>query len=178
MIPKITDPGQAIELEYDEGHKVKEMKSGLLFCFSTFFNFRILEKLFGKSFRPPEVYLKGSYHPIKVDTFCLGWMMFFAVAREQAFARALYQDPNWFLILYGEYHFNMKLKFIYSLCHLGKTEELLRQKNVTHLSAAFKDLIFKMLNPDPRRRPSPGQCLEHPWFGKSKYYNSLYYFIM
>ena len=34
----------------------------------------------------------------------------------------------------------------------------------THISRAAKDLVGRMLAPDPEDRPSAHECLQHPWF--------------
>lgn len=52
--PKVTDPGQAVRLQRDLRGRVMDMKA---------------DKLFGKSFRPPELYADPRmYNPVKVHT--------------------------------------------------------------------------------------------------------------
>eukprot|EP01069_Polyplicarium_translucidae_P005857 Polyplicarium_translucidae@DN2865_c0_g1_i2.p2 len=50
------------------------------------------------------------------------------------------------------------------LIRKGKFQELLRQRGGTHLSSQLVDLLSKMLSPDFQTRPTPLQCLAHPWF--------------
>lgn len=88
LIPRITDPGQAIQIEYDAMNQPKKVKA---------------TKLFGKSFRPPEAYLARHYDPAKVDVFCLGWMLFFTLTKRQAFHRALLSDATWALLVGRRY---------------------------------------------------------------------------
>eukprot|EP00917_Polyrhabdina_sp_WS-2016_P026685 GHVP01057187.1.p1 GENE.GHVP01057187.1~~GHVP01057187.1.p1 ORF type:complete len:645 (+),score=55.71 GHVP01057187.1:27-1937(+) len=131
VIPKITDPGQVVRIVTDVQGRVKGF---------------VPDRLFGKSFRPPEVYSKKPYNPIKIDTFCLGWMLFFAVTKHQPFDRALDTDPQWALLKKKRY------------------SEFMRTKNGSNMSPDLRDLIWKMLEPDPAQRPTVFRCLEHPWF--------------
>eukprot|EP01069_Polyplicarium_translucidae_P005859 Polyplicarium_translucidae@DN2865_c0_g1_i4.p1 len=54
------------------------------------------------------------------------------------------------------------------LIRKGKFQELLRQRGGTHLSSQLVDLLSKMLSPDFQTRPTPLQCLAHPWFKNPK----------
>eukprot|EP01053_Blabericola_migrator_P011616 Blabericola_migrator_1__11615@NODE_698_length_6826_cov_185_661340_g507_i0_p1_GENE_NODE_698_length_6826_cov_185_661340_g507_i0NODE_698_length_6826_cov_185_661340_g507_i0_p1_ORF_typecomplete_len616_score63_67Pkinase/PF00069_25/2_4e39Pkinase_Tyr/PF07714_17/1_9e20Kinaselike/PF14531_6/3_5e05Kdo/PF06293_14/0_0002_NODE_698_length_6826_cov_185_661340_g507_i036315478 len=132
IVPKITDPGQAVRIPYDTRHNE-------VCCLYA-------EKLFGKSFRPPEVYNPRKYNPIKVDVFCIGWMLFFVVTKRQPFDRTMDTDPHWKYILKGDF------------------EELLRIKGNAKLSSKLISLLKMMLHPDYRRRYTPQECLEDPWF--------------
>jgi len=132
VYPRITDPGQAIRVEYNSRGDVKG---------------QMAEKLFGKSFRPPEIYVKRPYNPIKVDTFCLGWMLFYCLTKKQIFDRAVDSDQNW------------------SLLAEGRLRELLAHHGASHISITVCDLIIRMLHPDfERYRYTPKQALGHPWF--------------
>lgn len=131
VLPKITDPGQAVRLQFDTHGRLKELT---------------IDKLFGKSFRPPEVYNKGTYNPIKVDVFCLGWMLFFTVTKQQPFDRAVASDPFWRLLVKRRY------------------SELLCQRGGEYLSSELCDLLWRMLNLDPKTRPTPKECMCHAWF--------------
>lgn len=132
ICPKITDPGQATTFQLDRAGNVVELRAS---------------KLFGKSFRPPEVYLEPKiYDPIKVDVFCLGWMLFFAVTKRQPFDRALDSDQHWYML------------------RTGKFNELLKAKGNVKLSPELQDLLTLMLSADRKKRPDPRRCLAHPWF--------------
>eukprot|EP00915_Cephaloidophora_sp_WS-2016_P008002 GHVH01011058.1.p1 GENE.GHVH01011058.1~~GHVH01011058.1.p1 ORF type:complete len:279 (-),score=31.31 GHVH01011058.1:131-967(-) len=132
VYPRITDPGQAIRVEYNSRGDVKGLMA---------------EKLFGKSFRPPEIYVKRPYNPIKVDTFCLGWMLFYCLTKRQMFDRAVDSDANW------------------KLLSEGRLRELLAAHGADHISITVCDLIIRMLHPDfERYRYTPKQALGHPWF--------------
>lgn len=76
----------------------------------------------------------------------MGWMLFFTVTKHQVFDRALDDDMHWKLIKGGRH------------------DELLRQRGGAYLSKQLTHLLFKMLHPDPRHRPTANECLEHPWF--------------
>lgn len=106
----------------------------------------IADKLFGKSFRPPEVYQKRLYNPVKVDVFCMGWMLFFTVTKHQLFDRAVESDEHWKLLKHGKY------------------DELLKQRGGSYLTKSLTQLLWKMVHPDPRQRPTARECLNHPWF--------------
>lgn len=132
VIPKITDPGQAVRFKFDSQGRVEELPA---------------EKLFGKSFRPPEVYREPKmYNPVKVDVFCLGWMLFFTVTKRQPFDRTLESDPHW------------------KLLKEGRLTELLRIKGNMRLSPELINLLQLMMCPDYRKRPDLKECLQHPWF--------------
>lgn len=108
--PKITDPGQAVRLQYDSDGRVLDLHAGKIL----YPIYMSTEKLFGKSFRPPEVYHSKRYNPIKVDVFCMGWMLFFVVTKRQPFDRSLSSDPNWPMIKRGNHDASPKLGF--SVC--------------------------------------------------------------
>ena len=130
--PMITDPGQAVRIEFDpDGNRVQGLYA---------------EKLFGKSFRPPEVYRKQQYNPVKVDTFCLGWMLFYVLTKHQPFDRAVDNDPHWPYI------------------RDGRLAELIRLKHGRDLSPQATHLISMMLHPDMNVRHTPWQSLKHEWF--------------
>lgn len=132
LVPKITDPGQAVRIRYD----TKRNEVCCLFA----------EKLFGKSFRPPEVYNPRKYNPIKVDVFCVGWMLFFVVTKRQPFDRTMDTDPHWKYVVKGQF------------------EELLKIKGNAKLSAELISLLKNMLHPQYKHRYTPQQCLADPWF--------------
>eukprot|EP01056_Protomagalhaensia_sp_Gyna25_P000549 Protomagalhaensia_sp_Gyna_25__548@NODE_1258_length_2013_cov_157_623100_g1002_i0_p1_GENE_NODE_1258_length_2013_cov_157_623100_g1002_i0NODE_1258_length_2013_cov_157_623100_g1002_i0_p1_ORF_typecomplete_len534_score55_30Pkinase/PF00069_25/6_7e39Pkinase_Tyr/PF07714_17/5_1e20Kdo/PF06293_14/6_4e06Kinaselike/PF14531_6/1_5e05Pkinase_fungal/PF17667_1/0_18_NODE_1258_length_2013_cov_157_623100_g1002_i03391940 len=132
VVPKITDPGQAVRIRYDS----RRHEVCCLFA----------EKLFGKSFRPPEVYNPRKYNPIKVDVFCIGWMLFFVVTKRQPFDRTMDTDPHWKYIVKGD------------------LDELLRIKGNAKLSPKLISLLKMMLHPQYQHRYTPQQCLEDPWF--------------
>lgn len=116
------------------------------------------DKLFGKSFRPPEIYSTGIYDPVKVDVFCLGWMLYYTVSKKHLFDRATSADAHWKLIINGKY------------------AELLKLRNGSRLSHKLKVLLWKMLNPDPNKRPTTEECLRDPWF-LGLLFNSYYVWL-
>lgn len=130
IYPKITDPGQAVLLQYNADGSLKKL---------------VHDKTFGKSFRPPEVYSGLPYDPIKVDVFCLGWMLFYCLTKNQPFDKTQETDKNWALLKAGRY------------------SDLLQARGGTHLSSYARDLLFKMLAPNPAQRLSVKQAINHPW---------------
>eukprot|EP00922_Rhytidocystis_sp_ex-Travisia-forbesii_P013455 GHVS01020158.1.p1 GENE.GHVS01020158.1~~GHVS01020158.1.p1 ORF type:complete len:702 (+),score=118.92 GHVS01020158.1:50-2107(+) len=131
VYPKITDPGQATLLEYNTGGSVRKL---------------VYDKTFGKSFRPPEVYSSSTYDPITVDAFCLGWMLFYCLTKNQLFDKAQDVDKHWQLLKAGRY------------------AELLRARGGLHLTSYVRDLLFKMMCPNPAYRLTVRQAIAHPWF--------------
>eukprot|EP00922_Rhytidocystis_sp_ex-Travisia-forbesii_P013448 GHVS01020150.1.p1 GENE.GHVS01020150.1~~GHVS01020150.1.p1 ORF type:complete len:710 (+),score=120.24 GHVS01020150.1:35-2164(+) len=131
VYPKITDPGQAAFLEYNADGSVRKL---------------VYDKTFGKSFRPPEVYNSSTYDPITIDVFCLGWMLFYCLTKNQLFDKAQDVDKNWQLLKTGRY------------------AELLRARGGLHLTSYVRDLLFKMMCPNPAYRYTVRQAIAHPWF--------------
>lgn len=132
VYPVITDPGQAVRIQFDsDANRVRGLYA---------------DKLFGKSFRAPEVYRKQQYNPVKVDTFCLGWMLFYVLTKHQPFDRAVDNDPHWPLI------------------RDGRINELIRLKNGRELSPQATHLIGLMLHPDMDARCTLYQAMRHEWF--------------
>uniref|UniRef100_A0A0G4FYV6 Protein kinase domain-containing protein n=1 Tax=Chromera velia CCMP2878 TaxID=1169474 RepID=A0A0G4FYV6_9ALVE len=83
LLCRIADPGQAVEVEF-EGEPGASRPQPTPWT-----------RLFGKSFRPPEAYLGEPYDAFKVDSFCLGWMLFNILTKHQPFDRATHDDPHW-----------------------------------------------------------------------------------
>ena len=55
----------------------------------------------------------------------------------------------------------------YYSCLMQESYDLYWKMNqATELSDEFKDLMIKMLNYDPEKRPSYSEIIEHPWFNK------------
>ncbi|KFH15808.1 PIK3R4 kinase-related protein [Toxoplasma gondii MAS] len=153
IIPKITDPGQAViacpqaaalarasastgdsrraENVTDPGHVLLPP-----------------DKIFGKSFRPPEVYRQCRYDPYKVDSFCLGWMVYYLLTKHQLFQRAVPSDENWRLLASKD---------------ASDLLELLGKKNGAVLSVDGLDFAVQLLEENPSRRLSIRQALRHPF---------------
>ncbi|PHJ25474.1 pik3r4 kinase-related protein [Cystoisospora suis] len=163
IIPKLTDPGQAVVACPDSAARAQqEAVPEATFCSSkTSSGGRCTEgpvrikpvylppdKIFGKSFRPPEVYRQCRYDPYKVDSFCLGWMVYYLLTKHQLFQRALPSDDNWRLLASKE---------------ASDLLELLGKKNGAVLSVDSLDFIVQLLEEDPHRRLSVQQALEHPF---------------
>ncbi|KMZ80679.1 protein kinase domain-containing protein [Plasmodium vivax India VII] len=131
IYPVLNDPGQATYFSLDKRNEVS-----LLEC----------SKIFGKIFRPPEVYERCKYDPTKVDVFCVGYILYFCLTKQELFRCTLAKDMHWNLLKSRRYH------------------ELLRDKKGLHLSEPALDFIFRCLEPDFKRRLEVGEALRHPWF--------------
>ncbi|EER20565.1 MAP kinase-interacting serine/threonine-protein kinase, putative [Perkinsus marinus ATCC 50983] len=130
---KICDPGQATEFTIDKHGREEPIH---------------FKGLLGKSFRPPELYSRRDYIATAVDSWCLGWSIFYLLT-----ARSLFQtadprsgDKDWIAFSTGD------------------VEQLFRRKGARHLSRQAKDLILKLMQLDPRQRLSVDRVLDHPWF--------------
>ncbi|CRG99815.1 protein kinase, putative [Plasmodium relictum] len=131
IYPVLNDPGQAIYFNVNNRNEV------------------ILEeykKIFGKIFRPPEIYEKCKYDPTKVDIFCAGYILYFCLTKHELFRCTLNKDVYWNLLKNKKY------------------EELLKDKKGLHLSEEALDLIFHCLEPNFKKRYTITEALNHPWF--------------
>ncbi|CRG95340.1 protein kinase, putative [Plasmodium gallinaceum] len=136
IYPVLNDPGQAIYFNVNNKNEV------------------ILEeykKIFGKIFRPPEIYEKCKYDPTKVDIFCAGYILYFCLTKHELFRCALNKDIYWNLLKNKKY------------------EELLKDKKGLHLSEEVLDLIFHCLEPNFKKRYNINEALNHSWF-KGKFF--------
>lgn len=79
----------------------------------------------------------------------MGWMLFFTVTKHQLFDRAAESDEHWKLLRSGRY------------------KELLEKCGRPLLTESLTHLLWQMLDPDPRGRPTMEGCLNHPWFSGS-----------
>ncbi|KAH7647075.1 hypothetical protein FG379_002766 [Cryptosporidium bovis] len=102
----------------------------------------------GKKFRPPEIFSKKPYYASKVDSWCLGWSTFYLLFGIELF-ESVHQVDNdirwqWYSLGYRDY--------LYS--YLGLKDKL---DNVT------RSFIESLVNPDPIKRMSIKEALEHPF---------------
>ncbi|KYN93560.1 protein kinase, putative, partial [Plasmodium reichenowi] len=114
IYPVLNDPGQAIYFNVNKRNNV------------------ILEdykKMFGKIFRPPEIYMKCKYDPTKVDIFCVGYILYFCLTKHELFKCSLDKDVYWKMFKNKNY------------------KQLLKEKKGLHLSKQVIDLIFNCLHP-------------------------------
>ncbi|KAF4682513.1 hypothetical protein FOZ60_010448 [Perkinsus olseni] len=133
---KICDPGQATEFSTDNSGREELIR---------------FKGLVGKSFRPPELYSRRDYIATAVDSWCLGWSIFYLLT-----ARSLFQsadprggDKDW------------------AAFSSGDVDQLFRRKGARHLSQEAKELILELMQLDPRKRLSVRDALWHPWFADS-----------
>eukprot|EP00916_Digyalum_oweni_P008263 GHVL01013861.1.p1 GENE.GHVL01013861.1~~GHVL01013861.1.p1 ORF type:complete len:547 (-),score=101.56 GHVL01013861.1:387-2027(-) len=131
VLIKITDPGQAVHFDRDSNGHVKKIARTMIF---------------GKSFRPPEAYSSDYYDPTKIDSFCIGWMLFVALTGNHPFEQALSDDFYWKCILERNYN------------------RLFYDKIANNLSARVQDLLVRLLEPDPDHRFSIFDAFNHSWF--------------
>ncbi|CDW79552.1 serine threonine protein kinase [Stylonychia lemnae] len=103
-------------------------------------------KLFHKcgtpSYIAPEVLMDNGY-TTKVDIFSLGSIMYNLVT-----GKFLFNSPNYREIL-----------LLSKNCNLSHVEELTKS-----ISNQARDLLMKILQPNPDKRLTARQALEHPWF--------------
>ena len=93
----------------------------------------------------PEIKEGKVYDGRKTDMFSAGVILFIIVQGIFPFTEAVK----------GDYYFNLLLS--------GQVEKYWRKTGCTALSDNFKDLILKMLSPDPSKRPTVGELKSHPW---------------
>lgn len=91
--------------------------------------------------------MTGPYDPFKADVFSLGIIMASAVLGHQ-----VYKEPD------DEYYKRCLKSGILSLIKPWASRKKLL------LTANFLDLISKMTDKEPSRRPAMREVLEHPWF--------------
>ena len=129
---KLCDPGQAVTFAIDPTTQ-KELpveSHGLV----------------GKAFRPPEVYLNSPYLASKVDSWCLGWSLFYCLTARQLFQSAVPTDEDF---------------RVFQRCNL---DEILERKDAA-LSETAASLIFALVKENPVDRLSISDVLElAEWF--------------
>ncbi|KJP89682.1 serine/threonine protein kinase [Plasmodium fragile] len=131
IYPVLNDPGQATYFNMNKNNQVTLLE---------------YKKIFGKIFRPPEVYEKCMYDPTRVDIFCVGYILYFCLTKQELFRCALAKDIHWNMLKMKNYH------------------QLLREKKGLHLSEPALDFIFRCLEPNFKMRLEIGEALTHPWF--------------
>lgn len=95
------------------------------------------------SYNPPEVLKQIPYNPFAADIWCLGVMLFIMINKIYPFDR---RDRAKM--------YECQMKRIYKL-----------QDYISEKSTIFvKDLIAKLLEPEPEKRLSITEVCEHPWF--------------
>ncbi|PFH37482.1 PIK3R4 kinase-related protein [Besnoitia besnoiti] len=153
IIPKLTDPGQAVVACPEAAARARasahpRTSARGSSCPDPGPVLLPPDKIFGKSFRPPEVYRQCRYDPYKVDSFCLGWMVYYLLTKHQLFQRAVPSDENWRLLASKD---------------ASDLLELLGKKNGAVLSVDGLDFTVQLLEEDPARRLSVRQALRHPF---------------
>ncbi|CAD2086154.1 protein kinase, putative [Plasmodium vinckei brucechwatti] len=136
IYPVLNDPGQALHFNVNNKNDVVLEK---------------YTKTFGKIFRPPEIHAKCKYDPTKIDVFCVGYILYFCLTKQELFRTSTEKDMYWKMLLHKKYR------------------ELLTDKNGIHLSNDAIDLIFHCLDPNFQTRYSINQVLGHMWFKRNMY---------
>lgn len=104
---------------------------------------------------PPEYYGGLGYRATEMDIFALGKMLLILVTGVNPFKCAKGTDPNFSLIINGNWE-----KF-WSVIHNCLKRKCIRAEELTR---EFKDLAEKLLNPNPLLRPTFQQIRESSWF--------------
>ena len=102
--------------------------------------------LVGKAFRPPEIYENKPYLATKVDSWCLGWSLFYCLTARQLFQSSLDTDED------------------FRVFQRGVVDEILERKDAA-LSEAAAKLIFSLVKEIPRDRLAITEILDSSeWF--------------
>ena len=99
----------------------------------------------------PEIYEGNSYKTEVADLFSAGVVLFVMCTCFTPFLKASKSDPYYSKVIEGKWE---ELWELYS-----------KMENFdTPFSLSFKDLISKLLNPNPRKRLSISEIKKHEWF--------------
>lgn len=116
------------------------------FGFATYKNISKLKSYRGtKTYMAPEIKEGKTYDGRQIDIFSIGVILFIIVMGIFPFQEAKDDD----------YYYNL-------LCS-GKKEKYWRKTGGDSLSKEFKDLIERMLNVNPNKRPTIQELVEDPW---------------
>lgn len=116
------------------------------FGFATFKKVDRLKSYRGtKTYMAPEIKEHKIYDGTKADIFSVGVILFIIVQGIFPFSEA---KPD-------EYYYKLLVE--------GNLEKYWKKTGGENLSNNFKDLIIKMLNYDPEKRPSTEELKNHPW---------------
>jgi serine/threonine protein kinase len=127
---RICDPGQAVTFQTRGGVELLVQPQGLV----------------GKAFRPPEIYADQPYLATKVDSWCLGWSLFYCLTARQLFQSSLETDED------------------FRVFQRGSVDEILERKDAA-LSETAANLIFALVRENPASRISIRDVLdESAWF--------------
>lgn len=108
-----------------------------------------------ETFAAPEIYSNASsYDPKAADIFALGVTLFIMRCGVYPFQKASLSDRFYALIAGGD------------LAQFWRIHTIRRAdaKVKSIVSSDFKDLISKMLSPDPAARPTVDEVFKHEWF--------------
>lgn len=100
-----------------------------------------------REYAAPEVLIHKPYDGTKVDVWCLGIVLYILLHAKFPF-QADWRDS--FIVKHG-YHPSIQFPFD------------------TLISHEARDLLTKMLSPNPQIRATVDQVLKHPWFYKNHY---------
>ena len=108
---------------------------------------------------PPEFYSGKGYKAIEMDIFALGKLLFSLATGFSPFSSANGKDSKFSMIANGNWAKYWSL-----------TMGFLKQKRVKieEFSPEFKDLVERLLHPNPKSRPSIEEIRESSWFANIK----------
>ena len=116
------------------------------FGFATYRKIGALNTYTGtKTYMAPEIKEFKVYDGRKTDMFSAGVILFIMVQGIFPFNEAIKEDYYW------------------NLLASGQTDRYWHKTGGQGLSENFKDLILKMINPDPVKRPTVDELRNHPW---------------
>jgi serine/threonine protein kinase len=122
------------------------------FGFATYKNIKKLKSFKGtKTYMAPEIKQQKVYDGRKVDVFCAGVILYIIVHGIFPFQEATPQDNY------------------YSLIISGNIDAYWEKTGGQNLSSELKDMLIKMLSPNPDDRPTIEEIQEHPWMKKTMF---------
>ena len=104
-----------------------------------------------EQYNPPEVQEGEKYNPMMLDIFSCGVVLFTMMFGNYPFAKATKRDAAYKCIINGGFDKFWK--------HHEKKSGIDKS-----ISDEFKDLFQQMVNPNPARRPTADEILNHSWF--------------
>lgn len=139
--PHIADYGLAVRALSDD------LLDGSKYCFSG-----------SRKYTAPEILQKKMFSPLKADIFSLGVCLFIMTVGCYPFKQANQEDRK-FKRLYNQ----NPMSFWY------RHPRAKKRLNEGSISLELADLIVKMLLPDPTKRISLTEILNHPWVNKTTF---------
>jgi serine/threonine protein kinase len=106
------------------------------------------------AYMAPEITKGEGYDGVKADIFCAGIMLYIFASGRPPFNGATPSDQRW-------------VKYFVN-CHMKDFWKMVQARNGLDHGEDFKDIIAKLLHPDPKERITIAQVKEHPyWAGET-----------